>query len=170
MAKQFSILATDADLIQLRAALYAFGDVDILSDITTDDLKNLRPLDGLEIPLKSVGQVSLFCYLAPRHLPRKIVAERDSSIKVHIDIDTSHLIEFWRPYYDTNVLREGRFYYQNKVLHDGQSIDKDQAFISWADSVMTKVRKMLKLDKQLGAHVGAFAAAEIASGKVSVVS
>jgi hypothetical protein len=170
MAKQFSILTTNADLGQLQDVLHALGDIDILSDVTSDDLKDLRPLDDLEIPLSSVGKVSLFCYLAPRHLPRKIVAERDSPVKVHIDVSQSHLIQFWRPYYDTRVFRRGRLYYQNKVAHMGTSVDKDQAFCRWADAVMSKVRKALKLDKELGAYVGAYAAAEIASGRVTVIN
>jgi hypothetical protein len=166
MAKQFSILATDVDLRLLEETLRATGDVDILSDIVTDDLRDLRPLDGLEIPQSAVGKTSLFCYLAPRHMPRTIVAERDSPVKVHIDMSKSNLIEFWRPYYDTRVLRQGRLYYRNRV----ESIDRDPAFRRWADEVMTRVRRMLPLQKELGAYVGAHATAEIAAGRLTVVS
>ncbi|WP_157522234.1 hypothetical protein [Mitsuaria sp. 7] len=170
MAKQFSILATDVDLRLLEEKLQATGDVDILSDIATDDLRNLQPLDGLEIPQSSVGKISLFCYLAPRHIPRMVVAERVSPVKVHIDLSQSQLIEFWRPYYDKRVLRPGRLYYQNRVLVHGESVDKDPAFRRWADGVMTKVRRMLHLHKEMGGYVGAHAAAEIASGKLTIVN
>lgn len=168
MAKQFSILATNADLHLLQDALVAHGDVDILSDIATDDLQDLRPLDVLEIPVARMGHESLFCYLAPRGLPRRVVAERDSPVKVHININESHLIEFWRPYYDTRIFREGRLYLQNKVLRNGALVGKDLAFCRWADGVMTKIRKTLQLNKELGAYVGAHAAEAIASGTVTI--
>lgn len=169
MAKQFNVLATDADLRLLEEVLGAMGDVDILSDITTDDLQDLRPLGGLEIPQSNVGRASLFCYLAPRHMPRKIAAERDSPVKVHINLGESHLVEFWRPYYDTLVLRQGRLYYQNRMPCSGQSIEKDQAFCRWADGVMTRVRGAFKLRRELGAYVGVHAAAEIASGRLTII-
>ncbi|WP_157522239.1 hypothetical protein [Mitsuaria sp. 7] len=170
MAKQFSILATDVDLRLLEETLQSTGDVDILSDIATDDLRNLQPLNGLEIPQSAVGKTSLFCYLAPRHIPRMVAAERDSPVKVHIDLSRSQLIEFWRPYYDTRILRPGRLYYQNRMLVHGESVDKGPAFCRWADGVMTKVRRMLHLRKEIGAYVGAHAAAEIASGKLTIVN
>jgi hypothetical protein len=117
-----------------------------------------------------MGKKSLFCYLAPHNMPRTIAAERDSPVKVYIDLRKSHLIEFWRPYYDTRVIRQGRLYYQNRTTRGGHAADVDPAFRSWADGVMTRVRRMLKLQKELGAYVGAHAAAQIALGRLTVVS
>jgi hypothetical protein len=170
MAKQFSILATGIDLQQLQQSLEALGNVDILADVATDDLHDLRPLENLDIPLQRIGYDSLFCYLAPRQLPRKVVAERDSPIKIHIDLNESNLVEFWRPFYDGHTFREGRVYYQNKVWRNGQAIGKDEAFCEWADRIMGTVRKAFKLDRELRAYVGSDAATEIASGRVTIAN
>lgn len=170
MAKQFSILVTDQDLHRLQEVLIAHGEVDILANQATVDLRDLLPLDVLEIPLVRMGQDSLFCFLAPHNLPRIVLAERDSPVKVHIDVDRSHLIEFWRSYCDGRVMRRGRLYYQNKLMRNGEFLGKDDAFCNWADGVMSKVRKALQFHKELGAYVGAHAAEEIASGKVTVTN
>src|SRR6266853_81801 len=159
MAKQFNLLATDADLHSLEGVLRATGDVDFLSDVAFEDLSNLRPLLSLPIPISSAGRVSLFCYLAPRNLPSKILIERESAVKVRIDVDESHLIEFWRPFYDGRVLRPGRLYYQNRVLVGRRFVDKSKAFCSWADSVMFRVRKASKYDRAESAYIGREAAA-----------
>ncbi|WP_416762466.1 hypothetical protein ACNI65_08900 [Roseateles sp. So40a] len=165
MGKQLSILATDVDLQALEDIMREMEDVDILSDVANADLMNLLPLEDLTIPLSQVGKASLFCYLAPRYLARSIVVERDSPVKVHIDLRKSCLIEFWRPFYDGNVMRYGRMYYHKQH----RSVERDPAFVAWADSVMTRVRRSLKLDKNLGAYVGSDAAKKLAGREVSVV-
>jgi hypothetical protein len=169
MAKQFSILATDTDLKDLQEHLVLCGDVQILSSEATDDLQDLRPLTSLSVPLSRIGKDSLFCYLAPLRLPRRVMAERDSPVKVHVNLDESHLIEFWRPYYDGKIMREGRLYYQNRVTRNDEFVEKDDAFCRWADSVMRIVRLKLKRHKGFGCYVGAHALEDILAKKVTVI-
>lgn len=170
MAKQFSFLATHIDMQILEAALRTTDDFEILSDRTPEgDHGTLMPLSALAMPASRVGNESLFCFLSPREAPRNIVIQRDSAVKIHVDTQRSHLIEVWRPFFDDRTIRRGRFYYQNKVLTNGRIVPKDADFCSWADAVMTRARKSLRLDKSQGAYVGAEASEAIASNRISVI-
>ena len=170
MAKQFSFLATHVDMEMLEAALRATDNFEILSDRTPEgDDGTLLPLSALAMPASRVGKESLFCFLAPRAMPRNIVIRRDSAVKIHVDTQRSHLIEVWRPFFDGHTMRPGRFYYQNRVLMDRQIVPKDADFCSWADAVMTRARKSLRFDKSQCAYVGAEASEAIASNRISVV-
>jgi len=144
------------------------GDVDILSDQVTESMQDLQPLDVLAIPPSQMGRDSLFCYLAQRGIPRVVVAERDSPVKVHIDVHRSNLIEFWRPYYSANIIREGRFYFQEKIVQGGEFMMKDSEFCEWANKVMAEMRRALPLHKEWGSYVGVYAAEEISAGRLII--
>jgi hypothetical protein len=170
MAKQFSFLATHIDMQILEAALRTTDDFEILSDRTPEgDHGTLMPLSALAMPASRVGNESLFCFLSPREAPRNIVIQRDSAVKIHVDTQRSHLIEVWRPFFDGRTIRRGRFYYQNRVLTDGRIVPKDANFCAWADAVMTRARKSLRLDKSQGAYVGAEASEALASNRISII-
>ena len=70
----------------------------------------------------------LFCYLAPKELLPTIVIKRVSPVKVHVDLGRSHLIEFWRPFYDGRVMRRGRLYYNNWLFEAGNFFPKNPTF------------------------------------------
>ena len=170
MAKQFNILATDVDLQRLEIVLRQLGDTQLLSCEATDDLAGLKPLDALPIPVSKAGEVPLFCYLAPIGLPPKIVMERDSPVKVHIDVESSHVIEFWRPFYDGHIMRPGRLFHKDKAYANRIFGEKDPAFRVWAKRVMARVKKSLRRDPTLFAYVGEDAGNAIARGSITVWS
>jgi len=170
MAKQFSILATDVDLTSLEQELRNAKDVELLSNEANDSLDGLRPLSGLAIPPSQAGKVSLICYLAPRDMPQRILIERVSDVKVRIDEQRSHLIQFWRPYFDGVVMRPGRLYYQNRLVRNNAFVSKDASFCKWADAVMARIRRFLRMNKTEGSYVGADAAKRILSGLVKIDS
>jgi hypothetical protein len=170
MSKQFSILVTDVDLGAIERLLRASGAVDLLSDRPTGGLTDLMPLESLAIPTFQAGKISLFCYMAPRELGRRIVLQRLSPVKTHVNLDHSYLVQFWRPFYDGRTMRRGRLYYVNTVLEGKEILPKNPEFCRWADRVMAKVRKTLKYDKTLDAHVGPHAREGISSGSITVES
>src|SRR5688500_10784016 len=116
MSKQFSLLATDVDLQALEQVLRDSGEVEFLSNNPTEDDRDLQPLESLPIPLAQAGKVSLFCSLVPRGVPHRLFLKRLSPVKIDIDDQRSHLIEFWRPFYNGEIVRQGRLYYQNTMF------------------------------------------------------
>ncbi|RYE57481.1 MAG: hypothetical protein EOP20_07365 [Hyphomicrobiales bacterium] len=162
IGRQFSLLATTADMDAIFRLLTDAGDVDFLSSIGTDDLTDLVPLDGL--PKRDVTK----CYLAPRHLPKRISVERLSAVKWWIHIEKSCLIECVRPYYDDSIMRYGRLFYIPKEMVNATWCEKDPRFTKWATHVSNRVKRSLTRDPVLLAYVGAEAAAAIASGRLRV--
>ena len=165
MSKQFSILLTDVDLEALEKILLKSGDVELLSATATEDDRDLRPLPSLPIPLSQAGKTSLFCYLAPVGLPKNIFLERLSAVKIIVDDDRSHLIQFWRPYYTGQIIKTGRLWYQNAPFSGGAFVAKDPDFCRWADRVMARVRRSLTYNK--GAYIGTDALSKLASGAIT---
>lgn len=170
MGKQLEILTTDLDLRDLEKSLRSRGGVALLSDGANGDFSSLSTLDQLPIPISSAGEKSLVCYLAPIQLPARIFIESESPVKVHVNIRESHLIEFWRPFYDGRVVRPGRLYYEDRILIDNVFVQKDQAFCDWAKGVMAFVRKNLHRDPASGSYLGEDAASAIDSGRIAVGS
>jgi hypothetical protein len=170
MGKQFNILATNVDLQCLDEKLRATGDVEILSDVASSDLSRLNPLDQLQIPVEFAGKSSLICYLAAVRLPSRISIKSESPVKTHVDIGQSHLIQFWRPFYDGRIVRPGRLYYEDRILANKEFVQKDPAFCDWAKGVMALVRKTLRRDSVHDSYVGADAAGAIEDGHLKVGS
>ena len=170
MGKQIEILTTDLDLRDLEKSLRSRGDVALLSDIANSDFSSLGTLDQLPIPIAFAGERSLVCYLAPMQLPARIFIEPDSPVKMHVNIHKSHIIEFWRPFYDGKIMRPGRLYYEDRVLIGNIFVQKDQAFCDWAKGVLAFVRKELRRDPARGSYLGEDAANAIDSGRVVVGS
>ena len=165
MAKQFTIIATDKDLRQIEGALQRRGDVNLFSEMATPSLEGLEPLEALSIPPDKAGACSLFCYLAPRGLPERVCVRRISDVKTDIDLKRSHVIEFWRPFFNGKVIRPGRFYFQNALLKEGGLLGNDTDFYRWADSVMSQLRGGLVRNKKEAAYMGPDAVEGLASGR-----
>jgi hypothetical protein len=161
MSKQFSILLTDVDLGALEKVLLKSGDVELLSTTPIGNDQSLPPLHALPIPISQAGKVSLFCYLAPVDLPRHIVLKGQSVLKV--DDHQSHLIEVWRSWYNGQIIKAGRLWYENNVWGN----PKDPDFCRWADRVMARVRRSLTYNKNADAYIGADTLDKLASGAIT---
>jgi hypothetical protein len=167
MSRQFSLLATDSDLQALENVLRDSGEVEFLSNNATENDRDLQPLESLPIPLAQAGKVSLFCYLVPRGVPHRLFLRRLSPVKVDVDDQRSHLIDFWRPFYNGNIVRRGRLYYQNTMFIDGAFVPKDPDFCRSADRIFAHVKRTLKFDKGQQAYVGNHAALRMAAGTLA---
>ncbi len=104
----------------------------------------------------SEARTWLFTYLVRR-------VDLDSVLTKHvptqgywiIDELRSPVIEITRCYYDGQLLRRGRFYYNDAYYDDaGQPCGKSPGFSDWAKKVLSKARRILTYNKQLGAYVG----------------
>lgn len=162
MGKQFSILLTAVDLQKLDDILRASGDVEILSAEATADDTDL-------LPLSAARHQSIWCYLVPVGLPRRLLLRRLSPMKVDLDQSRSHVIEYWRSYSDGTIIRRGRLWYEHTYLEQGEFVRKDVDFCRWADRVMSRARRALRYDKDHLAYLGEDAAAQIRSNNLTVV-
>jgi hypothetical protein len=169
LGKQFSILATDVDMLDLEAVIRGSGDTELLSDNPVRDMLAFEPLESLPITLKDAGKVSLFCYLAPNALPQKIDMRRISAAKVVVDIEQSYLIEFWRPFFNGITIREGRFYYTDNMYVDRKLVEKSSAFLDWRKKVVNRVKKALIYDRFNKVYIGRQAFDAISKGEITVV-
>ena len=170
MGKQFNLLCTHVDLRTIEAVIRAAATAELLSEVANDELSALMPLDQLAIEPARAGTVSLFCYLAPRLRPRKVVIERLSEVKTNVDLVKSEVISFWRPFYDGKIIRAGRLYYRERFLEKGAIVERDEHFCAWADDVMKTVRKQLTLSKVHQAYVGDDAGRRLGSRELIVES
>lgn len=161
MGKQFSILLTQNDLQVLDSVLCRSGDVEILSGEPTQDDRDLLP------PSQALRN-SVFHYLVPIGLPRRLNIERLSPVKINVHADRSHVIEYWRTFSDGKIIRRGRFWYEHTCLEQGKFVRKDEAFCRWADRIMARGRRALKYDRDLHAYLGVEAAEKIKSGELIV--
>ena len=168
MAKQFSILATDVDLRALDTVLRQAGDTQIFSDKPNDDDTSLALLSDLPIPMQMAGKVSLSAYLGPVGPLEKVVIERVGPVKIHVESGPAHLIEFSRPFYNGEIIRMGRCFFETSYYKDYAIHAKDPEFVKWADRVANRVRKILPYHKVLDARVGPDAAERIFSGRLPV--
>ncbi|HEY3145188.1 MAG TPA: hypothetical protein VGJ75_02500 [Dongiaceae bacterium] len=168
MAKQFSILATDVDLRALDAVLRRAGDTQIFSDEPSEDDKSLAPLNELPIPIEMAGKVSLLAYLGPIGPLENVAIERVSPVKIHVETGPGHLIEFMRPFYNGEIIKMGRCFFETRFYKDRAMHAKDPEFIRWADRVTARIRKALPYQKAVDARVGPDAAERIFAGRLPV--
>jgi hypothetical protein len=170
MSKQFSLVATDADMRDLEHVLLKRGDVTFLSTKAMPGTTELAPLNSIVLPIEQVGKQSLFCFLAPRNMPANISVRKISDAKVSVDIGTSHVIDFWRSFYDGRVVKSGRMFYENINPSVDERAIKDPLFCQWADSIMNATKKIFPMHKGLKMHVGADAAKLLEQGRIFVNS
>lgn len=153
--KQFSLLATAGDLMQIDAALQSRSDV-LLVDFD--------PKTGVFSPVLTSGMPPLPQYWSRviARLPNPVlVPDWHGPTKAQVNIDVSDVIEYWRPVHLDGELLRGRLYYRRGR---GDAPDKD--FCRWADRTMAAVKRGLSYDARLLSYVGAEARTLIAEGKV----
>lgn len=66
----------------------------------------------------------------------------------------SEVIEFSGCAFDGNLLRCGRFHFQNDLLVGDMIVPKRKEFLDWADRVFRVSKKLLRRSKTLDAYVG----------------
>lgn len=172
MGRQVSVLVTDEDLIQIEKALLARGDVAFLSDVAKGNSRKLMPLSTLvrgHNPARPAPG-SVFCYLIPTHREPRVIVTRPSPVKVDVSVQESECIEFWRSNCTSKNMRRGRTYYTPRYFDGTRFIDKDPAFVKWAERVVATMKKSLNYDRGLLSHVGTDAARKIASGELKEIA
>lgn len=158
--KQFSILATAADLQELDALLQRRSDV-VLVDFDKATATS-TPVPQHATP--PAGALNRWIARAPSPL---IVSGWRSEDRQVADVsqEESEVIEYWRPSHEGSVIRRGRLYFQRRN-NDGSA--RDPELCRWADRVMASVKRTLLYDKGLMTYLGLEAQRQIAGGHVTV--
>lgn len=170
LGRQSSLILTALDLAALEGVLRARGDIKFLSSVPNEGRNALLPLATLPIPENQIGKISSTCYLAPAVDLPVVNIRTLSDVKIAVQIDTSNIIELWRPYHRGDVIRAGRIYYTPRYVEDGDFQDKDPVFVKWAEGVAKAIRRSLTYDKSSTNYVGADAARLIGAGELKVIA
>jgi hypothetical protein len=56
------------------------------------------------------------------------------------------VVAFSRCYQDDQLIRRGRFYFVKSYFDARALVDKDDGFLKWGNSLMTRARRMLSKD------------------------
>jgi len=87
-----------------------------------------------------------------------------------VDSDRSPVIELDRCYYDGEILRRGRLYYQRQFAEHGAWVEKPAAFQAWAKRVFSVTRKTIQKLPDRPYYVGPHALAEQRQGHVKLMA
>jgi hypothetical protein len=163
VGRQIQLLLSELDMTRLEKRLLGHGDVEFLSDEGANDTHGVRKLDTIVIPERHASETSVFCTLVPRPPIGEVVVQRVSSGKHVINVNDSCVVDFWRSYCDGKVIRPGRMYYEECTL---DNINKDRAFLKWANRILSRTKLGLQRDRTLQVYVGSDAQERLASGSL----
>jgi hypothetical protein len=112
---------------------------------------SLRILESAEINKMGSDRLRIFISLA------KYVDEitlEQSSATMFIDDLRSPVVEFSRCYQDDQCIRRGRFYFAKSYLDRRALVYKDQEFLEWGNSLISRARGILKKEPESFAYFG----------------
>jgi hypothetical protein len=172
MAKQFSILMTNKDLDSLQRDLMSNYALIFIAEQLISDEQQLSTEFNLGIPKDVMGKVSLTCYLLSAKHEKHIAWNTTESSKKTIDELRSNVIQIVRPFSDANIMRAGRFFFDDRFVLNGQWIEKDTTFCGWASEIFKFVKKNLTkiTHERVNYYVGKEANELIQSKKIRVVN
>lgn len=88
-----------------------------------------------------------------------------------VDTLRSPVVEISRCYFDGKQLRRGRLFYDEGFYDaSGHWVNKPNAFLSWADSILRLAKGMSVFDERQGSYLGPAANKLASSGEIELVS
>jgi hypothetical protein len=170
LARRSAILVTNADLLEIERRLRDRGDTQFLSGIANLTNDRLPPIDTLAIDPGETRGRAWICYLSQSGRAPRVVLQVESPVKTTVAVDKSELVELWRSYVADGAIGYGNVYYSAKFSElNGVLREKDAEFVKWARSVVATIKRSMKFDKELNAHVGTDARQRIADGRLRVL-
>lgn len=141
MGRQVNFYLTQMDQVDLERKIRSHGEFFSIGAKTTNGKPQI--LDSTVI--KNMGREYLAIYLVR---PSDLTAIRWTGLSEQdhksVDEQRSPVIEFVRCYQGPDYLTRGRLYYQGTYFDsDGNVVSKNQEFLTWADSVIKLVRRVL---------------------------
>lgn len=142
MGRQITIYLLPSDTFLLEKCLKNTLDISFIEYDSSSESPKLT--NSLEVPF--MGESWLTIYLtSPSQV--KNVRYKNITSQGYWTVDSlySPVVEFSRCYFDGEVLRTGRLFYDSGYYDDsGKWVEKDRDFLEWADKLFRVVRKMLK--------------------------
>jgi hypothetical protein len=155
MGRQINFYMLADDLSEFEEAIRSKESVLFVKDRLS--APEIQALDTLTIP--EMGTTPLFLYLVRKEDVEKVVIKSVAGKYWKVDTLRSPAVELMRSYHNESLARRGRLYFQPGFYDsEGCWIDKPQAFIKWADSLLRWIRRNYRRDPQLGFYVGPSAA------------
>ena len=138
MGQQFSYYCTPEDLAAIESRVFAPLGGQLIMSVKRDQRDHILPANGFALAREKMGSESLSLLLAP---PEELARVVFNGAWLHIA--SSHLIEVNRCFIRNGNIRSGRFWFEPRVLIDGNLQDKPTEFVSWARKVFREAKKTL---------------------------
>jgi len=161
MSHQVNFYLLPEDLSEVEERLYELGPYVILRDRSSTS----KPKVVDTLNLREEGRQWLYLYLArPEDVDSVITKYIPTQGYWSLDESASQVVELNGCFFDGQILRRGRLYYQDgRYGADGEWQDRPEAFRKWARSVLAKTKKLLRyVDSD---YIGPNAAAWLAGGE-----
>lgn len=158
-SSQLNFFLTQNDQAELLAELDLLGSFVYIE--STSESGALRILGSAEI--KKMGSEPLKIGVTLSRYVDKIDLIR-SGVRAFADIDASPLIEFGRCYQDEECIRRGRFYFVKRFVAARGVVNKDEEFVKWGNSLISRARRVLKRDSVSSAYFGSEALRLVSEG------
>src|SRR6266702_3284949 len=149
-SSQLNFFLTRNDQAELLAKLDPLGTFVYVESISQDG--SLKILESAEIRKMGSERLKIFISLA-KHVNN--ITFDQSPTTVFIDNLRSPVVEFGRCYQDDQCIRRGRFYFIKGYFDQRAAlICKDEEFLKWGNSLISKTRRILKRDPESLTYFG----------------
>jgi len=148
-SSQLNFFLTDNDQAELLENLDPLGTFVYVESLSRDG--SLGILESAEI--KRMGTDGLKIFISLAKYVNEIILKQ-SSTATFVDDLRSPVVEFSRCYQDDQLVRRGRFYFAKSYFDRRAQVDKDQEFLEWGNSLVSRTRRLLKRDPESFAYFG----------------
>lgn len=152
MGRQVNFYMLANDLARFEEWLQSNNEVFFInSRLSTPEIQPLQTL-----AISKMGETPLMVYLARKSELSDLVIKVVSNQNYwKIDILRSPAVELMRCYYNENMVRRGRLYFQTGYYDsDGHWIEKPKEFLDWANSLLRWIRNHYQKDPEIDFYVG----------------
>jgi hypothetical protein len=148
-SSQLNFFLTKNDQAELLGKLDPLGSFRYVESMSQDG--SPRMLETAEIG--QMGSERLKIFVTQSNYINKILFEQLTNA-AFVDELRSPVIAFSRCYQDDQCIRRGRFYFVKSHFDARALINKDDDFLKWGNSLITRARRMLKKDPKSFEYFG----------------
>lgn len=151
MGHQIKVILTPADTVELERGLKVLN-IAVIPYVLPSRHLLLRP----SMSVADMEREDLLVYLArEERLSQLQLRQLANDEGWTIDSRRSPVVEFSRCFFDENVLRQGRLFYEDRYFGtNGECVEKDKGFTDWARDLFRTVKKHLKRRADLSGYLG----------------
>jgi hypothetical protein len=148
-SSQLNFFLTRSDQAELLRKLDPLGSFVYVEDLSQDGSPQM--LESGEIRQMGAERLKIFITLSPHS--NRIVFKQATNV-AYVDELRSPVVAFSRCYQDDQRIGRGRFYFVKSYFDERVVVDKDEDFLKWGTSLISRARRMLARDPKSFAYFG----------------